>query len=268
MKPELRPISVTIVDLMGALLPGTVWLILLMTSRKLFWALFQNQPNSNDITPVSVISDLAANKTFPFYIILLLLSFIIGYSVKLLAMPIAEWLCGLFSKLWHGYKGEIKDYMFPFNEKHKNEPYLKEIIKELKSKFSYESDTKSGDSEWTLGNLPKGLPQEGTQPYSICKRILRVINPTLWEEIELREATVRMIGSILLASIFSTICCISLSFRLNPWLTSITWIVSSVISTVILAISFRKARNSEVIYTYLNFLIALKFKSVSEDSQK
>ena len=181
MKPELRPISVTIVDLMGAFLPGTVWLILFLTVRRLFWVWLTPESNTEDITPLSVTLSLTTNKAIAFYIVLLTSSFLIGYSMKLLAMPMAERFSAVFPYFWNEWnkskkeRKEFESYIFPRSEEYKDEEYFKYIIKFLNEKFNWEKNSSVSDNNESLVILPR----ERTQPFSVCRRILKVLNPSL-----------------------------------------------------------------------------------------
>ncbi len=256
MKPEFRPISVTIVDLMGAIFPGTIWLVLLVTFGELIQVLIVRSPYRADITVFSAISVLTDNRSLSFYVFLFLISFFIGFSTRQLVLTGAERLCAFFLYLWGGRKKAFDTYMFPYNEIHQNEEYYKEIVRYLNEKFYEGTDSKLPSSS---GGQLFELPRKGTQPFSACKRVVRILSPLLWEETEAREAAVRMLGSMFLSAIFSLICAL-LALFVNSWRISIVWIVSTCLVVTFLAFAYRRARNSEVVYAYLNFLVAIKFR--------
>lgn len=279
MKPELRPISVTIVDFLGALLPGTVWLILFITSGKLVNAITTSQPKDNSITSLSVTLDLVrGTDNISFYFSLLLISLLIGYAIKPQAMVISERICAIFFlildklkkiSVFQGKKNKpeednlkqnesktpkLADYRFPFNSEHINKDYYKRIVRTVNEYLAEETTPSETEIK-----LPKG-----TQPFSSCRRILRVLNPSLWEETEHREAEVRMLGSIFLSSVFNFVCVLLGIFH-NSGKASVIWVTLSAALSIFLLFTFRKARMAEVTYTYLNFIIATKLKSPSNE---
>lgn len=261
MKPEFRPISVTIVDLMGVLLPGTIWLILFVTASELIWKCKLGTPNW-DVTPISVAIELT-EKNIAFYIMFLTFSFLIGYSIKLLVMSPAEWFTAFFAHPLKTFKkpNEFKDFLFPYHKDNKDKNFYKPLERIITEKFIWKKDNNDDDFI--------SLPNQDSQPFSVSKRILKVLNQSLWEESEIREATVRMLSSLLIAAIFNLICAIvSALFINNIRANSFMWGIISLFAVIFLSIGFRKERKKEVHYTYLNLLVAKNFKSEQDSKSK
>jgi len=191
--------------------------------------------------------------------LLIVLSLIIGYILKPVAMSVA----GKITKCLFKYHAKTKnipaeDMEFPFNpyfrsmqinpaEKEYKLNVYDEVTIDLRSKLRF-----------SISDLP------GHQPFGTAKRYLRLVAPTLWEESERMEAEVRMTGVIFLASLYSSL--LSLSVLIlqvikiieKPGKTNtFSWLLLSLLATYILAEGYNRARIREVGYTYVNTLIAL-----------
>lgn len=237
---------ITILDFLAVFLPGTVWLILMITLFKLIQTIAY--------TPIDVWNYIIFSKFITSWITifpLIILSLLIGYILQ--SVIISEYLeyisMPLFvldkdkRNLWHCLKW--KGLKFPFNRLFEREYYYYKVKKILKSKIEIYVDNL---------NLP------GKQPFSTAKRYLRLISPSLYEESERLEAEVRMIGSLFLASIFSFIESIlnlgiyyKINFEIN--FLSVGWMILSLFLIVFLGKGFNDIRMREVKYTYLNLLI-------------
>jgi hypothetical protein len=252
MKPEFQPIRVSIVDILGAFLPGLIWLVLIVTFAKII----THDNQDHYITPLHVclsIMEVSFDATekvergIPFYIGLIFAGLLLGYLIRPLATRVTEMISSL-DAFWKNKQLQIedknytftrKDFRFPYNAYHSTKPYFEQIILSI---------------EMSLGTAYRFLP--GSQPFSTCKRILKVLNFSLWEDSEYAEAEIRMIGSLFLASIFSLILSI-ISITIEQ--VSLIWIVSSLLLIFMLALGFRVRRRREVGYVYLHYLIASKF---------
>lgn len=273
MKPELRPISITIVDFLGVFLPGTVWLVLFATFYHLILDNF-----TLEYTPILEIKNLLAKFSGYSSLSLLLLSVIIGYLIKPSTTKIAEFFYGVFpyigrNLLYNLFENgvcfrewcrivSLNDYKLPFKTYHQKFAYYNQIInlvnKQIISVNNKEKNTEDkADNYSTVLNC---LPKKDTQPFSVCKRILREISPSLWEEAERREAEVRMLGSFFVATIFSLFCSL-FSLIWNPlshfksrhiW----TWFLVSLLAALFLRWIFGKQKKQEVTQVYMNFLVA------------
>jgi hypothetical protein len=242
MKPTLRPLSLTIVDILGTFLPGVAWFLLFL----LFFELIFGNNFGPDFSPLGVIQGyimkIHTEQTMRL-VIIIILSSIAGYISKPFSMTIAERLSVIFSfKTISKIKNKsLKSYLFPYPAIFEDKAYFIEITNIVKqhSGVSYE-------------NLP------GSEPFTFCKRFLKVISPELWEESERLEAEVRMLGSFFLVCFFST--SLSIFFALFKDISGklfSEWVVISGLLTLFLSIGFRKRRQKEVAYTYLNTIIGV-----------
>ena len=163
MKPELRPISITIVDFLGVFLPGTVWLVLLATFCHFILENFKPE-----ITPIWEIKNLL--KSFPSYssILLLLFSIIIGYLIKPVSTPVAEFCYSIPPYLWKTFRCNLSDngfdirkwvrvveqndFKLPFTKEHKKDKdgkeieYYKFIVSLINTNFKFENKINELDS--------------------------------------------------------------------------------------------------------------------------
>lgn len=257
MKPEVRPIGVSIVDFMGAFLPGLVWLVLLVTAGELIGILLGAWQQNPNFTPLNIILDLlgegrsfsgsVVNRGTPFYIALAVVGLLLGYSIKPLATRYAEVFASLTEfRTARKNKMKFKELRFPYHYLYRDEKFYQEIVDEVGRRMGYTLDEKSRIL--------------ATQPFSSCKRILKTLNPALWEENEYHEAEVRMMGSLVQAAFFNVLCA-GLSVCVNglTWVGFI-WFASAIGIVTLMLAAFKKSRHAEVAYLYLNFLIAIRAK--------
>ena len=243
-----RPIPLTILDFLAALLPGFIWLVLVSTT----WALFAcpSGPSAWPTAPTPLLGwdGLVAEvknvgDTLGIFSIVIA-SLIIGYPIKAISMALAAILSRPLAALLREVRpGLTKRWEFPFTEF-----YSKTLM-----------DTLSTLVIRRAGMRPKYLPRR--QPFSTAKRYLRMAAPELWEESEQMEGEVRMVGALFLASLY----CFSLELVLvltsvlgdMTWRPrgAVLWCVFALIATVILGYAYHKLRYREVSYTYLNALL-------------
>lgn len=264
METKFRPIPVTILDLLAVLLPGFVWVVLLVITSQLL--LDGQSPLIN--SPTLTLRELGTKggaeiSWLPVILCIIVASLLIGYSLKPIAMRLAEMLSVIFFKRQKKYREiPLRKLKYPFKEIYKDTDYYRQICALIRE------------------NL-KCSPEElhGHQPFSAAKRYLRLMAPTLWEESERMEAEVRMTGMLFLAALYSAALSGSIlflqafgrfqnSFQRNL----VVWFALSILMTLILAESFNYLRVREVGYTYINALIASKFKtpvaSVNADAKE
>lgn len=253
MESRFRPIPVTILDFLAVLLPGFVWLILLYVTAQF---LINGDSEFVD-SPVSLLNNLTLSKeseasSLPIVVCILVASLIIGYSLKPVAMRIAEMFTIYLFKLHKDYrKVPLKKLKYPFREIYQDTENYKQVCNFINEHFSS-----------SLEEL------KGHQTFSVAKRYLKLIAPSLWEECERMEAEVRMTGVLFLAAFYSFILsAIILIAKLfgtlqnSPFGNILIWFVVSGFMSLILAEGFNRQRMREVGYTYLNALVAAKFKT-------
>jgi hypothetical protein len=245
METKLRPIPVTLLDFLAILLPGFIWLVLIVTTFMLI-----PEQNTAIITPVSawerLVTVVKVSDSWFAPISLLIISLLIGYLLKPVATPSADFLTRLLFKVYGKHKKvPWKELSFPFVGIYKQYECYHRVKQLLRDK---------------LNCAPQALP--GSRTFAAAKRTIKLVAPTLWEESERAEAEVRMSGVMLLASLYSTLLSISvLSLRHHDAATW-AWLVLSVLASLILGANFNRLRIREVGYTYINFLIANGYRDL------
>jgi hypothetical protein len=110
------------------------------------------------------------------------------------------------------------------------------------------------------GQLP------GYQPFESCKRLLSVYSPALWEEAQQREAQIRFLVSLSLASLYSTVlstvALFAAAFEGRGAASAGAWLVASAVISVLLSTTLWARRHREVEDVYLSTLIADKLPVV------
>jgi hypothetical protein len=238
--PDFRPIAVSIVDFLGCFLPGCVWLVVIYGYDLMlrYHAGFQSSFFSPMLRILSG-SDLMATPISieaAYYVVLILLAGLLGFAVKPIVMRTAEWCSRPES--WFVKEGGQR--RFPYRKKYVNQPYFNSIIEAVRQR---------------TGCDPTKLPGS-YEPFSACKRILKQSNSALWEESEHTEAEARMLGSVFLAVVLSVvpvIVCLPCRWLL-VWSPITFW----------LGYGFRRSRQREIDYCYLNFLIVIGDMSNSQ----
>jgi hypothetical protein len=105
-------------------------------------------------------------------------------------------------------------------------------------------------NEFKVEDLPRN------PVFSACKRMVRVLRPELWEELEHIEAETRMLASLFVAAAASALVGL-VAVLLAPG-SATRWqsLLASLVAAVVLSIGFRISRRLEVEYVYLGYLIA------------
>ena len=248
METKFRPVPVTILDFLGILLPGFVWLILLATTFEVISSQDDNRAVSPITTWEKMTSFVKGSDTWFAPFSLVVISLLIGYLIKPWAMVVGGALSKYLFKIGRYRKFPVKQMKFPYPAIHGDKVYYKEVSKLLKER---------------LGCAPEEL--FGSATFAVAKRYLRLTAPTLWEESERMEAEVRMSGAMFLAALYSVVLSGSVLIfqydflqapdRKATWL----WLALSVVAALVLGQSVNMLRVREVGYTYTNALVALNF---------
>jgi hypothetical protein len=241
MKDYIRPLSLSIVDFLGIIIPGIIFFSEIIILQEIIFLKYIPQ-DSNPLKLVIGFINHTSDNVIVSWLVFIFFGLLIGYLFKPFVMSFAERLSVLFSlEAIRNKKNKKRSYYsFPFTEKLKEETKyfatIEDIIKNT-AKMGYE-------------DLPKA------NPYSYCKRYLKLLSPNLWEECEHLEAEVRMIGSSFLASIFSAFLSVVtlMVYKMNNPIV-LYWFFISVIFTIIMGVGLRKRRNKEVEYTYLLMIV-------------
>jgi hypothetical protein len=255
MKTDFRPIPVTILDFLGVLLPGWVWLFLISATIDFIF--------TGGATPgsawIRIGSIQSQGGTWLGPLAAIFSALIVGYSLKPISMLIAQRLSKVFFKFSSNtrtYAG--RDMVFPFTAYFSSKTYYPKVNSILMRVCGIETET--------------ALP--GKAPFSPAKRYLRLLSPILWEESERMEAEVRMIGGFLLASVYTNLlsCMVVLmsiaKTQALPHISEWLWIVITFVATFLLGIGFNRTRLHEVEYTYMNMLLAEGYRIESKDKKK
>ena len=240
MKPTVSPVRITVVDFFASFLPGAVWLSILYC----FILIIRTPTLSVDFTPLTTISSLAGVSSVGHTAALLIGCYLLGCCVSLVATDVTERIVFLDKRVrFRRSKPNSEEWRFPYNADLESRPFFKQVDKTLRQRLGF---------DWH--DLP------GHQPFSACRRALRVMKPELWEECERNEATTRMLGSLFLASLVAILAWAVAALR-RDWdsVPSFLWLFGAVASSLLLAYLFRKSRIREVEYAYLSFLLATRF---------
>jgi hypothetical protein len=251
METKFRPIPVTIIDFLGILVPGFVWLVLLVATFDVLLG-SSGAPAAPLLSSFQKVVEFQKSaNSWVGAVSLFFAALTLGWIFKPIAMRTSEhitkWMLR-FIKDTRKIKPE--DARFPFLSFFCDTDYYREVAMMLKSKLKCNPET---------------LP--GSHTFAAAKRFLRLVAPSLWEESERMEAEVRMTGGLFLAAVYSAILigCTILAHYLGGQTDDIRagclWFVLSAVLSFALGASFIRLRFREVGYTYLNALIAARFSS-------
>lgn len=243
MNSRFRSLPLSLSDFFGVLLPGLAWLLLLDTAR----AIFTTAPEP--VTPVVAWRQLSqlvdeGNIWYGLSSIVVAGS-VVGYVAKARAMFLADrWSFQLLPTESGAHREQLEHLSFPFHARHCKRRYFEEI-----ERLTVE----------LTGCASIDLP--GPQPFAIMKRLIRLIAPPLWEELEHQEAEVRLLGSFFLAAASSAILALAevvreIALRVaSPaaWF----WLFASILLALVASDGFCYLRRREVEYAYLHTLLAV-----------
>jgi len=242
MESKIRPIQLSIIDFLGVVVPGVVWLIMIATALRMWIG------RSEVVTPITTwlyLSDmLETSNTVALVSGLLLASVVIGYAVKPKAMRIGAMLALPLFRMHNRFAAiPMRDLRYPYRRVHEAMQFYSPLVAHLSE---------------LMGCDVLQLP--GNQPFTTAKRLLRQIAPRLWEECEHVEAEVRLIGALFVAAVFSCLLALLATVQelLSPAAISgpIPWLIVSVAAAVVLGDGFNHMRLREVEYAYLHALLA------------
>ncbi len=261
---NFTPIKLTIVDFLGVFIPGSVWVVLFWTFSHLITA--NSNPNScpNPLnTAIEFLSLSDAKYGFKLYLVLGLAAIILGYLNMSLSTQWTDFLARPY--LWNlKDKNKYKDAVFPYNEEFLDKPYLDDIFYYL----SIQLNTKNNLNIEYFRDKILDLPTY--QPFETCKKILKLHAPTLWEEVQYREAQVRLLSSLFLASIFNFLLSVSYFVFIGTcpdMIRNFLILILSLLIMVYLATVFRLRRLREVQDVYLCTFIVLRDQSYNSNQK-
>jgi hypothetical protein len=242
MSEKIRPIQISIIDFLGVILPGLVWLALVSTGLLMFTS------ELPVVTPVTMwrqtVQPLTSAKNWMDAISILLAAMIIGFMVKPKAMRVAGFFAVPLAPLHRRLrKLPWKEIKYPYRAVHSDDAFYPILVKLLTDRMGCD-----------VLDLP------GNQPFTTAKRLLRVTEPRLWEECEHLEAEVRMIGALYVGAMLS--CGLAAAELIREFVSTVihvdavAWAVVSAVAFVTLGDGFNHMRLREVEYTYLHALLA------------
>jgi hypothetical protein len=225
MRPEFRPISVSVISLLGVFLPGLVWTALSLVALDRMNLL---RDSGAYLAAIGLRPDL---QPWAFVAGYMTLSVVLGALLRPHAMRTAEQIARPLAFLNARRLGRPRaDFMFPYKYQQESTAIYPILCKR---------------AEEIIGCPPDRLSRY--EPFNTCKRVLRVVSPSLWEEVEYAEAESRMAAGLFLASILAVVLSI---FPLTRWV-MITLPVAFLFGR-----GFRRYREREAKYGYLNFAVA------------
>lgn len=245
METKFRPLPLSIIDFFGVVVPGFLWLVLIVTTAAMVRGV------GTSITPAEgwqlVAHAVRTSGQWLGPLALIFMSFVIGYAAKPRAMAFATRLAApLIRSADPRFKRRgVREVRFPFTALHEGCPYYDAVVKLV-------TDVVQCD----LATLP------GPQPFIAAKQLLRLAAPSLWEELEHREAEVRLLGVTFLAALYSVVLSVAehvRQFLLYRGVSTETalWLVASLIIATVVGYGFGYLRLREVDYAYVHTLIAM-----------
>lgn len=251
MESKAESFSVSVVDVLGILVPGLTWLLLLATAAGMA------ADAKVAITPVVTWSKFTAAVTAGTWaaVTLLAIASVIGYAAKGRATYFASILSAPFLRLQSRFSSlEKRDRYFPYVALHSTTPYHVVVVELLSRVTGVSVDT---------------LP--GNQPFTAAKRYLRIASPALWNDLERLEAEVRLLAGMLVAALFSAALAVMellrdmFALRVST-VQPLIWLFLSTVAYFFLADSFCRTRIREVDYAYLYTLLSAGFQTPNSKS--
>ena len=247
MESKFRSLPLSIIDFVGVIIPGFAWLVLIITANAM---LSLSHDPATPVTAWTTMSDAVQGANgWIGGLMLAICAIVIGYVAKPKAMHLASQVPIQIVATEEGHRlprhGVIQ---FPFTPQHETKPYFKAV-----EALTFD----------LVGCVHTDL--HGPQPFAIMKRLLRLVAPSLWEELEHREAEVRLLGSLFLASVFSGGLAVieilrELAIVHGVARAAIMWLVASIVLAILIGDGFGHLRRREVEYTYLHTLLAVNAK--------
>jgi len=259
----IREFHITIVDFVGALMPGIVWFVLLATALSLAKAGGNPLDTAKGVVNARWIDHGTKTEgefyvaVGAFYIAVGLASVLLGWVIKATGILWADRLCAGVLWIWDCVRhwknprkhwADYQIYRFPYSELIKIE----------------NGDALRAAQAFANDHVPATCTKAPLdQPFLSCKLVLRHSDALFSQEAERAEAQVSLLGSLFLASVFSFVLAIYALWPTGAW--DWRWIVGSTLAAVYFGYSFHTDRRAEVNRTYLMTLLLEKRQ---EDKQQ
>lgn len=255
------PITFTIEDLIGAIIPGMVWSVEFFTLNELLGKPeYIQQVHQTLIVPSTfdvAITYSTQSVSAPFYVGFLVCSFILGYISNAFPTGPSEMvtllLCRVppFRNVLKIPSGVLfKNSEFPYTEHHETAPYYALLETLVKRGYSVEVDDIPGKH----------------RVFSACKKMLKTRRKDyVWEKLVHMEAQCRMLSSLFLASV-GNIALALVALVMALWSSTdniyrlVLWLLVSIVFSFIIAYTFQYRRRDEVLSVYSYALLYIEKK--------
>ena len=257
METKIRPLPLTIVDILAVILPGFVWLVLLRMATDFFPPQIQPPGIARAIDGLKQYFSQA--NQFVGTVLLAASCLAIGWVVKNCATRLTEQLTRWLACLSPNTRGlSPAEMLFPYTAHFSTgKPFrdVKQAIEKL--------------TENSCDDLP------GKQPFTLAKRYLRLAAPPLWEECERMEAEVRMFGAFFLAALFHTAMTFLIFLKVQQGryaeiggIPAWFQLLLSIGAVLYFGVAFNTRRLKEVGYAYSLLLLALGYEKATANKRK
>ncbi len=239
--------NLSAIDLLGTLIPGLAWFLLLATAAQMATGA------ATAVTPVDEWTQLTASTSGGSWLAsgaLIAVVASIGYALQGRATHFASILSRpLLRRQKRFVSIASEDTYFPYLALHSKTAYHAVVVAFLSRVTGVD-----------VGLLP------GNQPFTTAKRFLRLASPPLWADLERIEAEVRLFAGMLTAALASIALAVTEILRAQFVLhvhavSALVWLFISAIMFVFLADSFCRARVREVDYAYVYTLLSAGFQA-------
>lgn len=260
MEEKVKSIPVTVADVLAFLVPGLIWLFLLVTAGALY--------DIGDKLPLVVAwerLDQFANASAAWLVALGVVvgALLTGYALKPLATTFATYLVWPFlvwfyeSRIYFGWSIDVygKTLKFPFDETYKDKHYYKLTKDRVTDLLKYQIDPNDQNQDLNSWDL-----------FHMCRRYLWANAPALSELADRREAEVRMFATLFLGALLSlvfaayTLACWWGELARHPQAQIWAWLGGSFVAATVFAHGFIRLRLSEVKSVYYSTLVAIASK--------
>jgi hypothetical protein len=241
------PITFTIEDFIGAIVPGMVWSVEFFTINELLAGPIGDvgkMAHRTSVVPSTfdvAITYSSLSSSLQFFAGFVICSFILGYISNAFPTQLSENLSTIICKpLKRILRLTNLDGKFPYDEFHKSQDYYKTLENTIIERFG----------------CARAPDENGI--FASCKKMLKTDIPDrLWEKTVHMEAQCRMLSSLLLASL-GNIALILIAILENicnlksPLAGLLLWFGLSLLFTTVIAYTFQYRRRQEVksIYSY------------------
>jgi hypothetical protein len=230
---NLKSFSIGIIDFLGVMIPGIIWVGIFFSLHALYPDLLSNEYSriSTEVSGIFPESSFAVN-TFIF----LFCSYLIGYISRLAPPRLLDRITFFLASISTEYT--FKE-VWKFSWKKKEQPFdfLFEHQSNILKKMFGDCDSFCGKTR-------------NFKMFFLCKRIIHQYSQPLWLEAERMEAEIRLINGLIYPSLFS-----ALFFF---FLAKITCGFLLIALSIFLILAFRRRRYAEVSYVLSATFVIIK----------